>query len=60
MKVALTLKTGDDRRVYLILDAPDSGLDNIRRRWTFEAPYWRCIDSGEVAEQSGPAVAAAS
>lgn len=49
----LSLKTGEGSRVRIILDNRDSGLDDILRRWTFENPYWRCIDTGELAEQSG-------
>jgi hypothetical protein len=45
------------RRCHLgvVLDNRDSGLDDILRRWTFEDPYWRCIDNGQLAEQSGSA-----
>jgi hypothetical protein len=53
MKQILTLKTGDGRRVRIILDNRSSGLDETQRRWTLENPYWRCIDNGELAEQSG-------
>lgn len=55
MKEILTLKTGDGSRVNIVLDNPGSGLDDILRRWTFYAVYWRCVDTGELAEQSGPA-----
>jgi hypothetical protein len=54
-KEILTLKTGDGYRVRIILDNQGSGLDDILRRWRFEDPYWRCIDTGELAEQSGSA-----
>ena len=55
MKEIVTLKTGSGCRVRIVLDNRGSGLDDILRRWTFEDPYWRCIDNGELAEQSGSA-----
>jgi len=55
MKEIVTLKTGDGSRVNIVLDNPSSGLDDILRRWTFDALYWRCADTGELAEQSGAA-----
>jgi hypothetical protein len=58
MKEVLTLKTGDGFRLRIVLDTRDSGLDDNRRRWILEDPYWRCMDSGELAEQSGPIVLA--
>jgi hypothetical protein len=55
MKEIVTLKTGDGCRVRIVLDDRGSGLDDIMRRWRFENPYWRCIESGELGEQSGSA-----
>jgi hypothetical protein len=54
MKEIVTLKTGDGCRVRYVLEDRGSGLDDILRRWTFESPYWRCMDTEELGEQSGP------
>jgi hypothetical protein len=54
MKEIVTLKTGNGSRVRIVLDHRDSGLDEVLRRWTFENPYWRCKETGELGEQSGP------
>jgi hypothetical protein len=53
MREIVTLKTGNGCRVRIVLDDQGSGLDDILRRWTFENPYWRCMDTGELGEQSG-------
>lgn len=52
MKKTITLKTGNGCRIQIVLDTPRSGLDDVLRRWTFEDPFWRCIDNGVLAEQS--------
>jgi hypothetical protein len=54
MREIVTLKTGNGCRVRIVLDDQGSGLDDILRRWTFENPYWRCKETGELGEQSGP------
>jgi hypothetical protein len=54
MKRIVTLKTSEGSGLQIVLENWGSGLDDRRRRWTFEDPYWRCIDSGETAEQAGP------
>ena len=54
MKEIVTLKTGNGCRLQIVLDQRGSGLDDSLRRWTFENPYWRCMDTGELGEQSGP------
>jgi hypothetical protein len=59
MREIVTLKTGDGCRISIVLDNRNSGLDDILRRWIFEDPYWRCIDNGQLAEQSGSAGTAA-
>ncbi len=56
MRMILILKTADGSRVRITLNNRGAGRDDILREWTFENPYWRCIDSGQLAEQAGPAV----
>jgi hypothetical protein len=53
MEQIVTLKTGSGCMVRITLDNQSSGLDEGRRRWTFEDPYWRCVDTRELAEPSG-------
>jgi hypothetical protein len=48
----IELKTSGGSRVLLVLENQCSGLDDLLRRWTFEEPYWRCVDTGELAEES--------
>lgn len=54
MKEIVTLKAGNGSRVQIVLDHRGSGLDDCLRRGTFENPYWRCMDTGELGEQIGP------
>jgi hypothetical protein len=56
MKEIVTVKTGNGYRVRIVLDHRSSGVDDNLRRWTFENPYWRCMDTGELGEPSGPVV----
>jgi hypothetical protein len=36
-----------------VLENWGSGLDDLLRRWTFEDSCWTCVDTGDVAQESG-------
>ncbi len=53
MGQTVKLRTGEGRRVRIVLENWGSGLDHLRRRWVRGADgYWECMDSGMRAEES--------
>lgn len=54
MKRTVKLWTSEGNKVRIVLDHWGSGLDHILRRWTLEdGGFWLCMDSGEIAHESG-------
>jgi hypothetical protein len=52
MKQIVILQTSDGFTVRITLENWGSGLDHVLRRWTLEDGCWRCMDTGELAEES--------
>ena len=48
--VELRMKTGG--RISIILENWGSGLDDALRRWVLMDGCWKCIDTGDLAEDS--------
>jgi hypothetical protein len=53
MKRTVKLRTNEGNKVRIVLENWGSGLDQSMRRWTLEDGFWQCLDSGELAEESG-------
>src|ERR1700730_9827666 len=53
MKRTVELQTSEGNSVRILLENWGSGLDGTRRRWTLGDGYWQCMDSAEIAQESG-------
>ena len=53
MKRTVRLRTSEGLKVCIALEHWGSGLDHTLRRWTLADGYWECMDTGELAEESG-------
>jgi len=53
MKRTVRLRTSEGHKVCIALEHWGSGLDHTLRRWTLADGYWECMDTGELAEESG-------
>src|ERR1700682_2069445 len=53
MNRTVKLRTRQGNKVRIVLDNWASGLDHTFRRWTRGDDYWECMDTGELAEESG-------
>ncbi len=53
MRRTVRLRTSEGLRVCIALEHWGSGLDDTLRRWTLADGYWECVDTGELAEESG-------
>jgi hypothetical protein len=52
MRKLLTLRNSAGDRIRLHLENSGGGIDNSFRRWMLEPDGWRCIETGELAQQS--------
>ena len=53
MRRTVKLRTVEGNKVRIVLENWGSGLDQSMRRWILEDGFWQCLDSGELAEESG-------
>ena len=53
MKRTVRLRTSEGHKLRITLGHWGSGLDHTLRRWTLADGYWECMDTGELAEESG-------
>jgi hypothetical protein len=53
VKRTVKLQTSEGNNVCIVLENWGSGTDATMRRWTLGDGYWQCMDSGEIAEESG-------
>jgi hypothetical protein len=53
MRWTVRLRTNEGNEIRIHLENWGSGLDHTGRRWTLRDGYWQCMDSGEIARESG-------
>ena len=53
MKRTVKLQTSEGYNVLITVENWGSGLDHLMRRWTLGDGHWQCMDTGELAEESG-------
>ena len=52
MRRTAKLRTSEGNKVSIVLENWGSGMDRAMRRWTWGDGHWRCMDSGEIAQES--------
>ncbi|MFZ1119223.1 MAG: hypothetical protein WAN81_03250 [Candidatus Binataceae bacterium] len=51
MRQIIELRTKDGGRVSIVLEHWGSGLDYALRRWVLIDGYWKCTDTGDIADE---------
>jgi hypothetical protein len=53
MRWMVKLRTSEGNKLRILLENWGSGLDHILRRWILRDGWWQCMDSREIAQESG-------
>jgi Flp pilus assembly pilin Flp len=53
MRQTVKVRTSEGHNLHIALEHWGSGLDHTLRRWILNDGYWECMDTGELAEESG-------
>jgi len=53
MRRIIRPRTSEGHKLHIALEHWGSGLDRTLRRWALADGHWKCMDTGELAEEAG-------